>query len=77
MGKNLMELGNEYENDNIKNTGILFAESGKYFEKSCDIFIDYLLDKRNNINISSEILLQITDIEYRAYELISKGINEI
>lgn len=77
MGNILMELGNEYENDNIKKAGILFAESGKCFEKTCDIFIDYLLDKRNSINISSGIFLQIADIEYRAYELISKGINEI
>lgn len=77
MSNVLIEIGNEYDNTNIKNAGDLFAESGKYFEKLCDIFIDYLLDKRNDINISSEILLNIADIEYSAYELISKGINEI
>lgn len=77
MSNVLIELGSEYDNTNIKNAGNLFEESGKCFEKLCDIFIDYLLDKRNDINISSEILLNIGDIEYRAYELISKGINEI
>lgn len=77
MSNVLTEIGNEYDNTNIKNAGNLFAESGKCFEKLCNIFIDYLLDKRNNINISSEILFNIADIEYRAYELISKGIKAI
>lgn len=77
MSNVLIEIGNEYNNANIKKSGNLFSESGKCFEKLCDIFIDYLLDKRNDINISSEFLLNIADIEFRAYELISKGIKEL
>lgn len=77
MSNVLIEIGNEYNNTNIKKAGNLFSESGKCFEKLCDIFIDYLLDKRNDINISSDFLLNIADIEFRAYELISNGIKEL
>lgn len=77
MSKVLIELGNEYQNDNIKNAASLFEKSGKYFEKLCDIFIKYLLDEENDIKTSRDILLNIADIEYHAYELINKGIKEI
>lgn len=77
MSNVLIQLGNLYDNNNIKDAGNLFKESGKNFEKLCDIFILYLLDKKSDINASTEILLDIADIEYRAYELIKKGINEI
>lgn len=77
MSKVLIELGNEYENNNIKKAGYLFEKSGTYFEKLCDVFIDYLLDEKKDINVSSDILLNIADIEFHAYELINKGIAEI
>lgn len=77
MSKVLIEFGNEYKNDNIKKAGELFKESGNNFEKLCNVFIDYLLNDTNDINISSDILLNIANIEYQAYELINKGIVEI
>lgn len=77
MSKVLIEFGNEYENNNIKKAGYLFEKSGTYFEKLCDVFIDYLLDEKKDINVSSDILLNIADIEFHAYELINKGIAEI
>lgn len=77
MSNVLIELGKEYNNTDLRKAGKIFAESGKHFEKLCDIFIDYLLDKRNNIDISSKVLLDIAEIEYQAYKLINKAVNEI
>lgn len=41
------------------------------------MFIKYLLDEKNDIKVSRDILLNIVDLEYHAYELINKGIKEI
>lgn len=74
MSKVLIEVGNEYQNDDIKNAGYLFGESGKHFEKLCNLFIDYLLDEIKDINLAKDILLDIAKTEFEAYELISKAI---
>ena len=77
MSKVIIELGNEYQNHNIKNADCLFRKSGECFEKLCEMFIKYLLDEKNDIKVSRDILLNIVDLEYHAYELINKGIKVI
>lgn len=77
MSNVLIELGKEYQNNDLINAGELFKESGKQFEKLCDIFIDYILDTNKDMMSASNIILNIGDIEYNAYKLISKGIIEL
>lgn len=77
MSRVLIELGTEYKNNNLIKSGELFKNSGKQFEKLCDIFIDYILDTKKNMKLASEIILNIAEIEYNAYQLVSKGLDEI
>lgn len=44
MSRVLIEFGKEYTNNNWIKSGELFEESGRQFEKLCDIFIDHILD---------------------------------
>ncbi len=73
MSKVLIELGKEYKNNNLVKSGELFKESGKQFEKLCNIFIDYILDTKKDM----KLILDIAEIECNAYQLVSKGLDEI
>ncbi len=77
MSKVLIELGSEYINDNLMKSGELFKDSGKQFETLCDIFIDYILDTKKDMKSASDVILSIAETEYTAYQLISKGLDEI
>ncbi len=77
MSKVLIELGKEYKNNNLVKSGELFKESGKQFEKLCNIFIDYILDTKKDMKLASDVILDIAEIECSAYQLVSKGLDEI
>ena len=77
MSKVLIELGREYNNNNLIKSGELFKDSGKQFEKLCNIFIDYILDTKKDMKLASDVILNIAEIEKNAYQLVSKGLNEI
>lgn len=77
MSKVLIEMGNEYKNEEIVQAGNLFLESGKQFEILCNIFIDYILNIKKDMNLASEIILNISNLEYKAYQIIKNAIQEI
>lgn len=77
MSKVLIELGREYKNKNLIKAGELFEDSGRQFEKLCDIFIDYILDTKKDMKLASDVILNIAEIEYNAYQLVSKGLDNI
>ena len=77
MSRVLIELGREYKNNNLIKSGELFENSGKQFEKLCDIFIDYILDIKKDMKLASDVILNIAELEYNAYQLVSKGLDEI
>ena len=77
MSKVLIELGREYNNNNLIKSGELFKDSGKQFEKLCNIFIDYILDTKKDMKLASDVILNIAEIEKNAYQLVNKGLNEI
>lgn len=77
MSRVLIELGTEYKNNNLIKSGELFKNSGEQFEKLCDIFIDYILNIKKDLKLASEIILNIGEIEYNAYQLVNKGLDEI
>lgn len=55
----------------------MFKNSGKQFKKLCNIFIDYILDTKKDMKLASDVILNIAEIEKNAYQLVSKGLNEI
>lgn len=77
MSKVLIELGKEYKNNHLIKSGELFEDSGKQFEKLCDIFIDYILDTKKDMKSASDAILNIAEIEYNAYQLVGRGLDEI
>jgi hypothetical protein len=77
MSKVLNALGNEYNNEYLIQASKLFFESGRYFEKLCNIFIDYILKMDATLNNTSNIILKIGNLEYEAYQLIKNGIKEL
>lgn len=77
MCKVLTELGNEYKSENIIEAGNLFLESGAKFELLSNIFVDYILNIRDDMNIASELILNIADLEYKAYRILKDEIKNI
>lgn len=77
MSRVLIEMGNEYKNENIIQAGKIFLESGKQFEILCNIFIDYILENKKDLYEASKIILNIADLEYCAYEVIKVGLENI
>jgi len=73
----LTESGMQYQNTNLVDGGRLFGESGKLFEKLSDVLVDYILNTKSNLKSAGEILLEIADLEYRAYQAIKNGIREL
>ena len=67
----------QYKNNHLIKSGELFEDSGKQFEKLCDIFIDYILDTKKDMKSASDVILNIAEIEYNAYQLVSRGLDEI
>lgn len=77
MSKVLIELGREYKNYHLIESGELFLNSGKQLEQLCDLLIDYIFDMKKDMVLASNIILNIAEIEYNAYQLVIKGIDEI
>lgn len=77
MSKVLVEIGSEYKNKNIIHAGKIFLESGKLFQILCNIFIDYILGDKKNLYSASEVILNIADLEYSAYEEIKIGLKNV
>ena len=55
----------------------MFGESGKLFEKLSDVLVDYIINTKSNLKSAGEMLLEIADLEYRAYQAVKNGIREL
>lgn len=75
--KVLDDLGNQYQNDRFKEASILFFESGKQFEKMCNVLIDYILYYKDFVKAVTESLSKIGELEYSAYQLVQRGANDL
>lgn len=73
----LTESGMQYQNTNLVDGGRLFGESGKLFEKLSDVLVDYILNTKSNLKSAGEMLLEIADLEYQAYQAVKNGIREL
>lgn len=73
----LKELSKEYNSNELEQASRLFLESGKEFQKLCNIFVDYLVDNKEYKNESVLVLNKIGELEYNAYKIILDCIDKI
>ncbi len=70
MSQVLIDLNNYFKDGKIIEASILFGESGHKFEVLSQLLICYILDKSNDLIEASKIILEIGNIEDKAFKLI-------
>lgn len=76
MSRVLKSLSEDFNCDGFVKASEIFLESGKLFEKLCYKAIDYILGINLDLLEMSKIILNIGLLEYDAFEIIRKNVED-